>query len=201
MSRAAVVIITGVLSAASSGAAAQTFELSGLASYTPASDLENRAPELDQLAIRAGYTWGVQFGQALTPHWSAEVLWTLQHSALEVGTTAGTADLFTMTIGQLQANAVYSFGDAHAKLRPFAFGGLGATFFNADDLESETKLSLGLGGGIKYFISPMFGIRGHFRYKPTLLSDTGDGTYCDPFGFCQNTLQQLEIAAGVILRF
>jgi outer membrane protein W len=202
MSRLAAAVIAVVFSAAvPSRVGAQEFELSGFSSYTPSIDLENRAPELDRLAIREGFTWGIQLSEALTPHWSAEILWTLQHSALETGTAAGTADLFTMTVGQLQGNAVYSFGDAQAKLRPFVFGGLGVTFFHADDLESEAKLSFGLGGGIKYFFSQKFGVRGHFRYKPTLLNDTNAGTFCDPFGFCQKALQQIEIAAGAIVRF
>ena len=45
------------------------------------------------------------------------------------------------------------------------------------------------------------GIRGHFRYKPTVLNDESSGDFCDPFGFCQDTLQQIEIAAGGVIRF
>ena len=161
---------------------------------------DHRAPQLTDLAIRDGFTWGIQGARTLGQHWTAEAIWTQQRSALETGTAAGTSDLFTMTVGQLHGNAVYQFGDAQVRVRPFAFGGLGATFFRADDLQSETKLSLGIGGGIKYFLSNLIGIRGHVRYKPTLLNDEDAGDYCDPFGFCQNILQQIDIAVGAVMR-
>jgi hypothetical protein len=45
------------------------------------------------------------------------------------------------------------------------------------------------------------GVRGHVRYKPTLLNDEKAGDFCDPFGFCQSTLNQIELAAAVIMRF
>ena len=73
--------------------------------------------------------------------------------------------------------------------------------FRSDDVPSETKFSLGFGGGVKYFFSRSVGVRGHIRYKPTMLNDTASGDFCDPFGFCQGTLQQVEFAAGAVLRF
>jgi opacity protein-like surface antigen len=120
---------------------------------------------------------------------------------LQIGTEAGSADLFTMTIRQLHGNVVRNFGAADARLRPFVFAGLGATFFSADDLESETKFSFGLGGGIKYFPWKAIGVRGHFRYKPTTLNDEDAADFCDPFGFCQGSLQQIEFAGGAVIRF
>ena len=45
------------------------------------------------------------------------------------------------------------------------------------------------------------GIRAHFRYKPTWLDDEDAGDFCDPFGFCQGSLQQVETAAAVVVRF
>ena len=106
-----------------------------------------------------------------------------------------------MTVRQLQGNVLYEFGAVEAKVRPFVFGGLGATFLSADDLQSETKLSLGLGGGVKYFPWKVIGVRGHVRYKPTMLNDEDAGDFCDPFGFCQGSLQQIELTVGAVVRF
>ena len=64
-----------------------------------------------------------------------------------------------------------------------------------------SKFSFGLGGGVKYFPWKTLGLRGQIGYKPTLLKDEGAGDYCDPFGFCQGTLHQFELGAGVIVRF
>ena len=193
--------MASVLLALSAPAWAQSWEVSGVAAYTPSAGLDRQAPELSGLDIRGGFTWGVQAARWLTANWGAEVLWTQQSSALRTETGAGSADLFTMTIGQLHGNAVRQFGAADSRLRPFVFAGLGATFLSGDDLQSETKLSLGLGGGVKYFPWKTVGLRGHLRYKPTLLNDDDAGSFCDPFGFCQEVLQQLEFALGAIVRF
>lgn len=201
MSRAVAFVVAIALLVASGPARAQSWEVSGLAAYTPSADLENKAPELSSLDIGGGFTWGLQVGRLFTPRWGVEVLWTEQASALTVGTEAGSADLFTMSIGHLHGDVVYHLGSADARLRPFVFGGLGAAFFSADDLESETKFSFGLGAGVKYFRWDTVGIRAHFRYKPTLLNDEDAADFCDPFGFCQGTLQQVEFAGGAVIRF
>ena len=190
-----------VLLALSAPARAQSWELSGVVAYTASAGLEQQAPELSGLAVGGGFTWGVQAARSFGAHWGAEVSWTQQSSALELETSAGSADLFSMTVGQLHGDAVYHFGAADARLRPFVFAGVGATFLSGDDLESETKLSFGLGGGVKYFPGKSFGVRGHVRYKPTLLNDDDAGRFCDPFGFCQGTLHQFELGVGAIFRF
>lgn len=201
MSRAIAFVVAMALLAASASAHAQSWEVSGLAAFTASAGLDNRAPELSELNIAGGFTWGIQGARLFGPRWGAELLWTQQGSALKVGTDAGSSDLFTMTIRQLQGDVVYHLGAADARLRPFVFGGLGATFFSADDLESETKFSFALGAGVKYFRWNAIGIRGHFRYKPTMLNDEDAAGFCDPFGFCQGTLSQIEFAGGAIVRF
>jgi outer membrane protein W len=201
MSRAVAFDVAIALLVASGPARAQSWEVSGLAAYTPSAGLENQAPELSTLDISGGFTWGLQIGWLFTPRWGVEVLWTEQSSALTVGTEAGSADLFTMSIAHLHGAVVYHLGSADARLRPFVFGGLGATFFSADDLKSETKFSFGLGAGVKYFRWDRVGIRAQFRYKPTMLNDEDAADFCDPFGFCQGTLQQVEFAGGAVIRF
>jgi opacity protein-like surface antigen len=185
---------------AHSPARAQSWEASGLFGFTPSAAIDQRASELSDADIRGGLTWGLQGARFFTPSLGAEVLWTQQSSALEVGTSDGEADLFTMTVRQLHGNVVYRFGRADAKWQPFAFGGLGGTFFTADTVASETKFSFDVGGGVKFFPSRSVGARAHVRYKPTFLSDSSE-SFCDPFGFCQDVLQQIEFSAAAVLRF
>ena len=194
-------VIALLLAAMSAPALAQTWEVSGLVGYTPSADIDRRASELNQLDFRSGFTWGLQAARFFSDHWGAEVLWMRQSSGVEVGTTAGAASLFTTTINQVLGNAVYRIRAGSARLQPFAFGGVGATFFRADAAPSETKLSFGVGAGATYFPWQAVGLRAHVRYKPTRLNDESSGDFCDPFGFCQGALQQIEIAAGVVLRF
>lgn len=179
----------------------QSVEVSGLVGYTPSTSLANQAPELNDTGIRGGFSWGLQGGWLLTPRWGIEALWTRQSSAQTIETDAGSAELFSMTVQQLHGDVVYHLRPADARLRPFVFGGLGATFFSADDLPSETKFSFGLGAGVKYFRWDALGVRAHFRYKPTMMNDEDAADFCDPFGFCQGTLSQVEFAGGVVVRF
>lgn len=188
-----------LLMIAAGSAPAQSWEASGLAGFTPSVGLEP-APELTEVNIRGGFTWGVQGGRFFTPRWGAEIVWTQQDSALEVATPAGAGDLYLITLSQLHANLVYEFGADGERLRPFVFGGGGATFLSADDLETSTKASFGLGGGLKYFPRASVGVRGQIRYKPTWLKDDAEGV-CDPLGFCQAWLQPIELGVAVIIRF
>jgi hypothetical protein len=197
----ALVIMLGLLFACQR-AEAQPWEASAFTGDTPAVDIERRAADLNQLDIRDSFTWGLQGARRLSTHWGAEVLWTQQKSALEGGTTSSDAfDFFTMTIRQLQGHVRYEFGARDAAVRPFVFGGLGATFFSADDLQSETKLSIDYGAGLNYFAWRNVGMRAHVRFKPTFLDDKSAGDYCDPFGFCQSWLTQIEFAVGAVVRF
>ena len=197
----AIAFAVAALLLADSPARAQTWEASGLVGFTPSAAIDKQAPELSDVDIRSGFTWGLQGARFFTPSWGAELLWTQQGSALQIGTADGTADLFTMTVRQLHGNAVYRFGGAGTTWQPFVFGGLGATFFSADTIESETKWSMGAGAGLKYFTSGAVGARAHFRYKPSFLNDGSSEDFCDPFGFCQGTLGQIEFASAVVVRF
>jgi outer membrane protein W len=194
---AAAVFLLGL----SASASAQSWEMSGMAGRTQSASVDKQAPELTGLDVRGGFTFGIQAARFFTPHWGAELLWTEQASALSLETRDGSADLFSMTVRQLHGNVVWQFAAADSRLRPFVFTGLGATFLSGDDLQSETKLSFGLGGGVKYFPWQTVGIRGHVRYKPTLLNDDDAGRFCDPFGFCQGVLQQVEFVVGAVIRF
>jgi len=183
-------------------AEAQSWEASAFAGYTPSVEIDRRPPELNQLDASGGFTWGLQAARLFTTHWGAEALWTQQKSSLQGGTpSAGTFDFFSMTIRQLQGHVLYEFGAGDKVLRPFVFGGLGATFFTASDLQSETKVSIDYGAGLNYFAWRKIGVRAHIRFKPTALHDTSAGDVCDPFGFCQSWLSQIEFAAGAVIRF
>ena len=200
MTRATAFTAVILLLAAWTPASAQSWEVTGLAGYTPSAGLDNRAPELSKLDLAGGFTWGLQAGWLLTPRWGIEALWTEQASAQTIETSAGSADLFTMTIRQLHGDVVYHLG-ASTRLRPFVFGGLGATFFSAEAYESETKFSVGLGAGVKYFPWDAIGFRAHFRYLPTMMNDADAADFCDPFGFCQGVLHTVGFAGGVLIRF
>ena len=187
--------------AAPSEVRAQVWQGSVLFGMTPGSALDRRAAALDTLDVGGGFTWGLQVSRLVTPHLAAELSWMTHWSGLEIGTAAGKEHLFEMTVNQLHANAVFRLRGPAARTRPFLFAGLGPTFLNALGQPAESRLSFGLGGGAEVFFSKWGGVRAQFRYKPTPLGDEDAGDFCDPFGFCQGTLQQVELSAGLTIRF
>jgi hypothetical protein len=194
-------VVLAFLLGSAASARAQSWEASLLAGYTPSAGLDRTAPELTLLDVRGGFTWGVQAGRLFGERWGAEILWTRQQSALQIANESGSTDLFLFDIGDLHADAVYHLAGREAKMRPFLFAGLGAAFFSGGELPSETKLSWTIGGGAKYVPWTSIGFRGHVRWKPVMLNDESAGDFCDPFGFCQSWLSQLELMGGVSVRF
>jgi opacity protein-like surface antigen len=179
---------------------AQRNEVTLLAGYTTSGDIENKAPTVQDLQIEGGFTWGVQAGHFFSPHLGLEASWRRSESALSLRTTSDLAELFDLNADQVLLSAAYRFGGAESALRPFLLAGLGATFFSATDLESETKLAWALGAGVKWSPSKRFGARLEARYNPTYLDDTGED-FCDPFGFCQAWLHRLELTGGLVIAF
>jgi hypothetical protein len=190
-----------LLLAAPEAARAQSWEASLLAGYTPSTGLDRTAPELNALDVGGGFTFGAQAGYAFSPRWAVEALYTDHDAGLMVDSETARAELFEFDIRTLHGAAVVHLAASDARFRPFLTLGLGATFLSGADLPSETKFSLGLGGGFKYFQGESFGVRVQARYRPTFLGDEDAGDFCDPFGFCQDRLDQLEIMGGIVFRF
>jgi opacity protein-like surface antigen len=185
---------------ASTPAFAQRFDVAPIVAYTTSVSLDRTGEDVDELKISDGVSWGARGTYFLTERFGIEGLWTYQEASLEMTSGGHTAEVMEMTLNQFHANAVYQFGASDARLTPFIFGGLGATFFSSDGFESETKFSWDVGAGVKWWLSERFGVEGRGRFKPTSLQ-SGSDEYCGPFGFCQNSLQVFDIAAGFVVRF
>jgi opacity protein-like surface antigen len=119
---------------------------------------------------------------------------------VELTTAQASAEMFDVTIDQIQGSLVYQLGRADSRWRPFVCAGAGAAFFGSPDIEGEAKLALNAGAGLKWLPSKRVGVRLQARYTPTWLHDAS-ADLCDPFGFCQNWLHQFELTAGVVVRF
>ena len=195
-------IIAGVIAAlVAVPAAAQSTEFGMMVGLVPATSLDRQARELEGVSLDGGVTFSISGTRFVNERWGIGGEWRQHFSGLGIETAETETTLYDIGIAHFHGYAIYRFGDAAAKLRPFAFGGAGIKFFSAHDLESETKLSLDLGGGLSYFISRNFALEVRATYTPTMTNDSGAGDFCDAFGFCQSTLQQFEFAAGVRFRF
>jgi outer membrane protein W len=182
-------------------AAAQDNEISVFLGATTAGGIDRAARGIEEVTVGGGFTWGVQAGRFFTPRLGAEVLWMRQETGVDVATSAGEQRVFDACVDQVVGHAVFRFRGPEARVRPFAMAGLGAAFFSADDLPTETKLTISLGGGVKADIGHGLALRAQVRFNPSFLSDEDAEPFCDPFGFCQGTLSQFEASAGVVFRF
>lgn len=181
-------------------ASAQRFEAAGLFGYTTAGGLEPVAREIESYEIGGGFTWQGQFDYFFTPHLGIEASWAQREGPLTLSTSSGTGELFEIDMGQLLGSVVYQWGEEAAKVRPFVLGGLGATFFQAEDIPSETKLAWSVGGGAKFAFHRKLGVKVQAKYNPTLLNDESSD-FCDPFGFCASSVGSFELLSGVVFRF
>lgn len=99
-----------------------------------------------------------------------------------------------------------TYGQAEGKVQPFVVGTFGATHFvpKQSGFDSETKLSLSLGGGVKMYLTEHVGIRLDARWFGSLFNGSG-GIFCSN-GACLVTVQgdvlsQFTANAGVIIAF
>ena len=179
---------------------AQRIEIAPIVSYTTPATLQHTAAGVDELRINGAMTWGARGTYFLTEHLGLEALWTYQPTELTLSAPTGNADLFDMSLNQVFGNVAYEFGEARSRTRPFVFGGMGATFFKASDVDSETKFAWDIGAGVKWLMTGRFGVEGRVRYTPTDLHGSSAGT-CGPFDFCQGTLRSVGITTAFLARF
>lgn len=176
-------------------------ELSLMAGFTSSDDIDQKARGIQTLELSSGFTtWAVTAARFLSPRVGVELAFAQQDAAISIGTAAGSAELFDVTLQQLHGNLVYAFAGDEARFVPFALAGLGATFLDARELPGETKFSWDVGAGLKWRPGRTFGARLQARYAPTRLGDEGSD-FCDPFGFCQASFRQFEVTGGVSIRF
>ena len=155
-------------------------------------------------------SFGFTFGVYVTPQVEVEFLWSRQMSALEVSGSGATLS-GDMTVDNYHGNFVYNFGESDMKVRPFVFGGLGATAYGAarfpnKTLTSDTQFSWAVGGGIKAFMSEHVGFKGMVRWTPTYIKTVGAGWWCDPWFGCYPAgtpyyANQFEFSGGIVARF
>jgi hypothetical protein len=72
--------------------------------------------------------------------------------------------------------------------------------FTASDFDTETRPAFTAGGGIKWRLSPSLAARASARYRGATFNDSAS-TVCNPFGFCQSAMSQVEVTGGIIVRF
>lgn len=171
----------------------------------------------DRVDPKDSNLFGLSLGILLTENTEAGFMYTQQNSKLVLGGVLSTPDteLGDMRVSNYHGYLSYNFGEAAAKIRPFLYGGLGATEFGSVDFNTpvrqgtiggSTKFSTTWGAGVKYFLGPRVGIRASGTWTPTYIKSDAAGYWCDPWWGCYvvgdaQYSNQFSLTGGVTVRF
>jgi opacity protein-like surface antigen len=169
----------------------------------------------DTLAVDSGASFNFTFGVFATNQAEIEFLFSRQNSRLQADGPSGKLPISELGVYNYMVNFVYNAGARDARVRPYFFGGLGATSYSFGDnllpsatgnLEGESRFSTNWGGGVKFYFSPRVGAKVGLRWTPTLIKSEAAGVWCDPFYSCwplvdNDYSNQFETSGGITFRF
>lgn len=170
-------------------------------------------PNVDYLKIKSSIDYGIMGGVTFWDNFEGEFMWNRQPTSLTAHNP--TSDVFTyvssMNFDMYQFDVLYHFLSTESKLRPFVVAGLGFSHYGVPSVGGQSVLGFdnrfayNLGGGVKYFLSPHWGLRMELRWSPSHTT-SGESVYCDPVFGCAptssaNKAQQGQVNAGIIYRF
>ena len=146
-------------------------------------------------------SWGFTLSSYISPTTRYEFLYS--HQDTRLSDWADPQDAFNLDIHYLQLGGTVDF--TQERIVPFFSGGIGMTHLSPGHAGygNETRFSLSVGGGLKWYPTEHLGIRFEMRGYGTLLDSDGS-LFCD--GGCQlelsgNLFPQFETNLGLIFRF
>lgn len=169
----------------------------------------------DRIDPKDSFSWGLDLGVLVGEHAQVGFLYGRQESTLLIDGSRQ-VEIGDMPVTTYHGYIGYNFGDSDAPVRPYIFGGLGATSYGsvaftglggqARETGGETQFSTTWGAGVKIFPSPNFGVRFGARFTPTYIKSDAAGWWCDPYWGCYvlsdaQYSNQLQFNGGVTFRF
>jgi len=189
----------------------QNVELTGYVGGQVNGGLDLSTSLFRRIEVENSMNYGLSAGYLVGEHYGVEFQWNHSKADTFAQPAGGGSDIkvFALNQDQYMGNFLFHFTDREAKLRPFAFFGLGASHLSPDrsGVDSTTRFAFSLGGGAKYNISKHFALRGQAKWSPTYITTTDGGYWCDPFwGGCwvvgnDHYLHEFDITGGITFRF
>ena len=150
-----ILIVLSFLLAAGPAMLAQDkkIELIPFVAYTLSEGIDFNAADIgtgqivNKLTPKSGFTYGFQVDLLAGENFAMGFLFSDQLSKLEIGLQGGgKEDLTDMNVRNYHGILTYNFGEGRDPVRPYFFGGLGATQYSPDDIngnsvESSTRFS------------------------------------------------------------
>jgi hypothetical protein len=171
----------------------------------------------DRIDPKDSFKWGLMGGVLLGEYGNAEVgfMWNQALTKMQVGGTT-TFDVGDWSINSYHGYFGYNFFENDVKVRPYLFGGLGATSYGGVDytrrngatgsVDGETQFSTTWGAGVKFYATPNVGARIGLQWTPTYIKSDAAGWWCDPWWGCYlvgdpQYSNAFDISGGVVFRF
>ena len=166
-----------------------------------------------------GTSWGFNFDFMATENFAVGFLNDQQMNKLNLDLQGGgKTDLSENNTYNYHGVFTYNAGSEDSSIRPYFFGGLGATRFSGGkillepippsvptNVNSETKFSTVWGGGVKFFPSKNLGLKFDVRWTPTYIKTDATGIWCGYYGCWvvgeTDYSNQFKMSAGIVFRF
>ena len=169
---------------------------------------------VNRISPTSGLAYGFTFDYLFSENAAVGFNFSQQDSNLEGRIQGeGKTNYADMKVRNYHGIFTYNMGDEDVPMRPFFFGGLGATQYAPGEIQGNssaggTRFSTTWGGGVKFFVSEHIGIKGTGRWTPTYIKSDPAGVWCNPWypWSCwvvseANYSHQFEMSAGVTFRF
>jgi len=218
-----VILLVGILASLALPALAQDeykIELTPYFGYTFSEGVDISSQDIgnnesvDRISPTSAMSYGFSLDWLASENFGLGFNFGQQNSSLEGRVRpSGKREFTDMRVRNYHGIFTYNLGDEDSQMRPFFFGGLGATQYapsaiEGGNVDGQTRFSTTWGGGVKYFVTDNIGIRGTGRWTPTYIKSDPGGIWCDPWypWVCwvvgnPNYSHQFEMSAGVTFRF
>jgi opacity protein-like surface antigen len=173
----------------------------------------------NDLDVTSGFSFGFTAGYYFNEHMEVEFLFNRQSSTFQASNPSPALKVSDLGVFNYHGNFVYNWGTHDSPIRPYAFGGLGATHYSPSNdllpplgpnttptISSTTRFSTTWGGGVKFYPAKAVGARVGLRWTPTYIQSNAAGYWCDPWYGCwiigsAEYSQQFEFSGGITVRF
>lgn len=207
LKKSLIVVGVLVLSALSQIHAQDKFELTPFVGYRFGGDFDVSDPRAvyRSFEIDDSAAYGLMLDINVGENGQVELLWNRQDTELDgqLASNGRLSKVTDLTVDYWHVGGNFLFGDEYDDARGFLNFMAGATHFSPTGFDSETQFSFSFGGGAKFYLSDLIGIRVQARFISTYLNSTSEW-FCNPFCYTVsvgNYVVQAEVDAGLIFRF
>lgn len=185
-------------------AVAQRVEISPMGGYRLGGSFD-LAEQGGIVEVKDSAAFGLHLAVKVAEDGELEALFARQATRLQTDVLFAGEPLFDLTLEMYQLGGNYLFREDGEALRPYIGVGLGATRLVPEPagLESETRFSASIAGGLKAYLGSHFGFRFEVRGFFTVL-ESDSSLFCARVCTVHTSgtdLSQAEIRGGLIFRF